>query len=256
VNPATRAGFLRITGMSRTGPVQPPRPPRLTAAAGGRAAGLVLAAILASAGSLEAVAPRGAEPEAPRAASPLGLPGFPPAMVRPRRAVEPADPNALFVRLKQGGLIDGRIDLQQLRDGGSAHVKPIASATVPSPLRAKLATAFRLALNQLDSHATCRGLFEQLDANGHVMLATTIYIASDGAHEVQMCDRAGGAAYTWLGQPATYLCPCFAQLAPTDAAMSLLHEALHYAGLPERPVHPGAMSSREISTLVRRRCGL
>ena len=41
-----------------------------------------------------------------------------------------------------------------------------------------------------------------------------------------------------------------------EAAMLLLHEALHYAGLPERPVHRGAMSSKEISTLVRNRCGL
>jgi hypothetical protein len=216
----------------------------------------MLAALLVAAERVEAAAPRNVEPEAPRAASPLGMTGFPPAMVLPRRPVELADPNALFVRLKQGGLIDERIELEQLRDGGTAYVKPIASATVPSLLRAKLASSFRLALDRLNTCPTCRDLFEQLHANGHVMLATTIYIAADGEHAIKMCDRAGGAAFTWLGQPTTYLCPCFAQLAPNEAAMSLLHEALHYAGLPERPVHRGAMSSREISALVRKRCGL
>jgi len=216
----------------------------------------MLGAFLASAVRVEAVAPRGAEPEAPRAAAPVGMTGFPPPLALPRPRVELADPNALFVRLQRGGLIDGRVELEQLRDGGTAYVRPIASATVPGPLRAKLAASFRMALNQLDTRDTCRGLFEQLHANGRVMLATTIYIASDGDHKIKMCDRAGGAAYTWLGQPTTYLCPSFAQLSPNDAAMSLLHEALHYAGLPERPVHRGAMSSREISALVRKHCGL
>ena len=242
--------------MSRTCPVRLPRSLRHGAPVRRRIAGLVLGALLAPAGVAEAAAPRSAEPETPRAASPTGMVGFPPPLALPRRPAELADPNALFVRLKQGGLIDGRIELEQLRDGGTAYVKPITSSTVPSPLRAKLATSFRMALNQLNARATCRDLFEQLHANGHVMLATTIYIASDGENAVQMCDRAGGAAYTWLGQPTTYLCPCFAQLSPNDAAMSLLHEALHYAGLPERPVHRGAMSSREISALVRKRCGL
>ncbi|MBI4914972.1 MAG: hypothetical protein HY825_03935 [Acidobacteria bacterium] len=242
--------------MNRKRPTRTDRSPRHHATVCRRIVGLALGALLAAAGRVEAAAPRSAEPEAPRAASPLGMKGFPPPLALPRRTVELADPNALFVRLKQGGLIDGRIELEQLRDGGTAYVKPIASATVPSPLRARLATSFRMALNQLNTRATCRDLFEQLHANGPVMLATTIYIASDGEHEVQMCDRAGGAAYTWLGQPTTYLCPSFAQLSPKDAAMSLLHEALHYAGLPERPVHRGAMSSREISALVRTRCGL
>ena len=245
-----------MTGMSGKRPTRSLRSRRRTSA-WWRIGCVALVALLAAVVRMDAAAPRGVEADAQApAAPPLAMTGFPLGLPRVRRTVELADPDALFVRLKEGGLIDGRIELQGLRDGGTAFVRPIASATVPVQLRAKLATSFGLALKQLNTRSACQGLFEQLHANGHVMLATTIYIASDGEHAIKMCDRAGGAAYTWLGQPATYLCPSFARLTRQDAAMSLLHEALHYAGLPERPVHRDAMSSREISALVRDRCGL
>lgn len=177
-------------------------------------------------------------------------------LMRPRRSVELTDPEALFVRLQRGGLIDERLSMEALRKGTAEHVRPIASASVPVEFQAKLVAGFSLALSRLRDSASCRGLFEQLRADGSVVLATTIYMTSTEERTEQMCVRGGAAAYTWLGQPATYLCPSFAGLPRHLAAMSLLHEALHYAGLPERPVHRGAMSSGEISALVRERCAL
>jgi len=160
---------------------------------------------------MEAAAPRGVEGERPpRPVSALALPTRQLGLVQVRRTVEPADPDALFVRLQRGGLIDERIEVQQLRDGETAHVRPIASAAVPIPLRTKLGSSFGLALKRLNSRGACQDLFEQLHANGNVMVATTIFMVSEGEHATRMCDRAGGAAYTWLGQPTTYLCPSFA----------------------------------------------
>jgi hypothetical protein len=37
--------------------------------------------------------------------------------------------------------------------------------------------------------------------------------------------------------------------------MTLIHEALHHAGLTEKPMDPGGMSAREIDGMVNRACG-
>jgi hypothetical protein len=39
------------------------------------------------------------------------------------------------------------------------------------------------------------------------------------------------------------------------AALVLLHEALHFAGLTEQPHDPRAMTSSEINDMVKDRCG-
>ena len=54
----------------------------------------------------------------------------------------------------------------------------------------------------------------------------------------------------------TYLCRSFGRLAPRQAALRLVHEALHQAGLPEAPASPDALASAEINELVARDCRL
>ena len=58
-----------------------------------------------------------------------------------------------------------------------------------------------------------------------------------------------------VGQPVTFLCPTFAFLKRTEAATVLIHEALHYAGLPEQPSDPHALSPLAISSIVAGHCG-
>jgi len=41
-----------------------------------------------------------------------------------------------------------------------------------------------------------------------------------------------------------------------QAAMVVIHEALHHAGLPERPHDKKAMTSGQINDMVREACGL
>jgi hypothetical protein len=122
-------------------------------------------------------------------------------------------------------------------------------------LRSRLETGFPLALERLRREPGCGQLFGDLDAEGPVVLATSIYLMPDPAQTERMCDR-GVIAITRIGQPATYLCPGFARLGGEQAAIALLHEGLHYAGLPERPPDPQALSSSEINLVVRSRCGL
>ena len=64
------------------------------------------------------------------------------------------------------------------------------------------------------------------------------------------------SAFTEVGSSVTYLCRDFGRLAPEQAAIRLVHEALHHAGLPEAPADPTALASAEINELVARDCRL
>ena len=66
----------------------------------------------------------------------------------------------------------------------------------------------------------------------------------------------GVAAYTSVGSPRTVLCPAFASLSTSGAARILIHEALHFAGLGEKPADPKAPESYEINQIVTASCGL
>lgn len=165
------------------------------------------------------------------------------------------DAQALFTHFQQGGLIDPAISLDDVKTGTDTQLKPIASGNLSPELHATLDPAFSLALDRLRTVEECRSLFRQLRADGPVMLATTIYVP-DPAWSGRACQRKGVAAFTTLGNPTTYLCESFASLPPRFAALSLIHEALHYAGLPERPVHPTAMSTWEINEVIHNRCKL
>jgi len=66
----------------------------------------------------------------------------------------------------------------------------------------------------------------------------------------------GVAAASNPGTPIAWVCPAFSSLKVERAALTLIHEALHSAGMPERPQTPGARSSAEINDPVRGRCEL
>ncbi|MCG6947754.1 MAG: hypothetical protein LJE93_02410 [Acidobacteria bacterium] len=46
------------------------------------------------------------------------------------------------------------------------------------------------------------------------------------------------------------------ELSDEQAAMVIIHEALHHAGLSEYPKDPDAMTSRAINGMVSEKCGL
>jgi hypothetical protein len=119
----------------------------------------------------------------------------------------------------------------------------------------KLQQAYPLALSRVQGVATCRALFDGLVADGVEKLTTTIYYAATRRLERSSC-RSGSAALTIVGSPQTRLCQSFSRLSTDWAAMLLIHEALHFAGMGEKPLEPSGMTSREINLLVRRGCDL
>jgi hypothetical protein len=124
-------------------------------------------------------------------------------------------------------------------------------------LRVKLGVAFRIAGQRPRDVPECAQLFTGLNADGVALLGSTLYqsVADTGGERV--CGRGlDAAAFTMVRSPRTIVCPAFDRLTVEDAAVVVLHEALHFAGLPESPPTPGAMKSNEINDRIADRCGL
>jgi hypothetical protein len=124
-------------------------------------------------------------------------------------------------------------------------------------LRVKLGVAFRIAGQRPRDVPECAQLFTGLNADGVALLGSTLYqsVADTGGERV--CGRGlDAAAFTMVRSPRTIVCPAFDRLTVEDAAVVVLHEALHFAGLPESPLTPGAVSSSEINDRIADRCGL
>jgi hypothetical protein len=52
------------------------------------------------------------------------------------------------------------------------------------------------------------------------------------------------------------LCRGFSSLGAERAAVTLIHEALHWAGLSEKPLDKDGMDPRDIDRMVKKACGL
>jgi len=133
---------------------------------------------------------------------------------------------------------------------------PKLDASISGPLRARLRSAFDLAVQRVQEVESCSALFVPLRHDGVEMLRNTRYSVAAAAIARDACSKQDIVAFTAVGSPATRVCASFQQLPPTAAAMIVLHEALHFAGLRERPVHSDGLWPAEINALVRKGCGL
>jgi hypothetical protein len=75
-----------------------------------------------------------------------------------------------------------------------------------------------------------------------------------GPGKIDVCYRRHAVAFTRVGTSTTWICPVFDKLVSLDAALILIHEALHFAGLPELPGTPGALESSQIQEMVVANC--
>ena len=144
--------------------------------------------------------------------------------------------------------------------GAEAVVSSVAENVLPKTamitsekMIEKLSASFSVALERVRTIPQCAGLFSELDADGVEMLTTTLYMATHKMDEQSICQTA--AAFTWVGGVHTRVCRRFSSLSEERAAMTLIHEALHHAGLTEQPTDPTAMTAREIDGMVGDACG-
>jgi hypothetical protein len=148
--------------------------------------------------------------------------------------------------------------------GYEETVEPWIHHKMAPNVRAKLEAGFDLAVARVREIAACSELFAQVGEDGIEMLKTGLYLPVHSyRHEVVVCGRdpatnSRGAdilAYTKVGGSPTWICRNFARISTETAAITIIHEALHHAGLNEKPHDRMAMSSVEITELVKQRCG-
>lgn len=131
--------------------------------------------------------------------------------------------------------------------------EPAIRRGVATAAAMRLRSGFAIALRQVQELPACHALFESLGSDPEKLLLETDYSAATPELERSYCSRRA-VAVTNIGQPLTWVCWTFSELTAHQAAIVLIHEALHVGGLPESPRIPNAMTSQQINTLVMSRC--
>lgn len=137
---------------------------------------------------------------------------------------------------------------------GNPGQQPSLYSGLPEPICDKLERAFSLAIEHLEHHETCKGLFYRFDADGIHLLNRTVYVPLTATERRRFCGG-GTVAVSSPGRAVIGPCPVFSRLSDRRAAVTLIHEALHAAGQPEAPIDPGAPTSFDITRMVIASCG-
>ncbi|HVN76696.1 MAG TPA: hypothetical protein VMT19_10300 [Thermoanaerobaculaceae bacterium] len=133
-------------------------------------------------------------------------------------------------------------------------VRPLLGDRLPGAEMPNVVFGFRLAVSRVRNDASCDALFARLGTDGVRALARSVYLARSKAAPNRCAPDI--AAFTWVGDRRVVLCPAFAALPLDGAAAILIHEALHSAGLGERPADPRGLRSADINREVVAACGL
>ena len=145
-----------------------------------------------------------------------------------------------------------------------APVEPWIHHKMDPKVRARLEAGFDLAVERVREIEACADLFTRLGADGIDMLKTGLYLpVFSYRHEIVVCGRdpavnswgAKNLAYTKVGGTPTWICRHFSRVSTETAAIAVIHEALHHAGLNEKPHDRMAKSSIEITEMVTNACG-
>ena len=137
----------------------------------------------------------------------------------------------------------------------SADAEPRISGALPRRTDGVLRQAFPVAQQRVRDLPECQGLFAALGADALEKLTSSIYYPTTAQMESRVCQR-GVSAFTYVGSPQTRLCRRFAALGTDKAAVALIHEALHGAGLSEKPLDKDGLEPSDIDRMVRKACNL
>jgi len=137
----------------------------------------------------------------------------------------------------------------------SLKIAPHTSGPLTTRSARNLFMGFSVALDMVREKPSCNALFEPFATSGVEEMKTSFYVAPTVGERRELC-IGGVTAFTQVGSRVTRLCPSFGDLDREAAALLLIHEALHSAGMPESPSTAGALTPSEISRLVKNACGL
>jgi hypothetical protein len=149
---------------------------------------------------------------------------------------------ALFAVLTAGGRVPG-------------PPAPILDSGLSGDVKSAVERSFPFAHHRIGGQRACGGLFARLGAEGRATLAATSYYPATPEQQRRHC-HGTTHAFTQVGGTSVGLCPSFGGLRRTEAALILIHEALHSAGQTEFPSDPTAPDSFGITRMVMAGCGL
>ncbi len=132
--------------------------------------------------------------------------------------------------------------------GGSSGV-PLSPTQVQQVNAAK-----SKAKNTMNNNPDCAALFNGLSRpDGGNTIDQTTYRGADPGDT--RCS--GNDAFTSVNSLTVYVCDGFSNLSSNGRGVRLIHEALHSAGMTEKPTYPNAeRTSAEINAWVKSTCGL
>jgi hypothetical protein len=138
---------------------------------------------------------------------------------------------------------------------GIGDAEPRISGALSPRIDRKLREAFPVALQRVRDVSECRELFTRLGTDALEKFTSSIYYPTTAQMEDRVCQR-GVSAFTYVSSPQTRLCRGFSSLGAERAAVTLIHEALHWAGLSEKPLDEEGMDARDIDRMVKKACDL
>lgn len=133
-------------------------------------------------------------------------------------------------------------------------IEPRFSPRISPRDRERISVSFRIALDRVLEVPECGAMFTELGAEASATLGR-MYFHPIGWHELKPDVCNGSAVYTLVGGGPIWVCRRFSRLSDSQAAMLIIHEALHLAGLTERPRDANGMTSAAINGMVSKRCG-
>jgi hypothetical protein len=136
----------------------------------------------------------------------------------------------------------------------ATRTRPWVHPTVPSDVAAKLGAAIDLASDRVARFPACADLFSSLGADATRTLESVLYLPAAPENEAEACRHI--LAHTFVGDSRTWVCSRITEVSDSQAAMVVIHEALHHAGLSERGRDRRAMTSARINEMVSVRCRL
>jgi hypothetical protein len=144
----------------------------------------------------------------------------------------------------------------QLSTEEGAPLQPWIHSRMKGDLRARVEVAFEIAAQRVQESEACTELFTELGVDAMETLDSALYWPVKSHRDVTELCRGRNLAFTFVGSPLTFICPDFKGVSDQRAAQVIIHEALHNAGLKERPQYKGfgVKSSAAIDSMVAKAC--
>jgi hypothetical protein len=144
----------------------------------------------------------------------------------------------------------------QLSSEEGAPLQPWIHPRMNDGLRARVEMAFDIAAQRVQGAEACAELFTEFGVDATETLGSALYWPVLSFRDAKKLCGGRNLAFTFVGSPMTFICTDFERLSDQDAAVIIIHEALHTAGLKESPQYRGhgVKTSREINSMVAKSC--